>query len=200
MAKELLKPVAAKLASLVYAGVLYAPIEPGTSFVESAVFLDVWQDTMLCVWRNVRAGRFKEEGSLFTYVYRIALARWLDSLRKYQRFEKGIDREVDLEQIPASRAAQPEGQGIVALLHDIQVFCGDYLTEETQVIMMQHAILVLKNGPEPVRGKELAAAVARAFRERGWAVVSRRVIRFRYRAGRELLQHFLIERGYNVTD
>lgn len=56
---------------------------------------DIFQESVIILYENVRAGKFQEKSSLGTYLTSIAKYRWLKKLRKAQRLEQEIKETTD---------------------------------------------------------------------------------------------------------
>lgn len=68
-----------------YFEMVYAMIRLNNGYRREAE--DVFQDTMVALYQNVRKGLFKGESRLSTYIYSIAKYRWLKQMKKFRREE-----------------------------------------------------------------------------------------------------------------
>jgi hypothetical protein len=168
-------------------------LNPRSTILEGDAFKEVWQETMMSVWKNIKRQRFHPNGSLFAYVAKIADRRTHDRWRKQHNIAKRIDRRVELGEVECTRY---QHERLMALLEDIERFY-DSLPEEKRVILELGVALARENGSGRGTREQHVAHVNAVYLKKGWKIRSVDAIVREYSRLRTELRKFLIERGHH---
>jgi RNA polymerase sigma factor (sigma-70 family) len=89
--------------------------------------VDIFQDTLMILHRNIRTGIFRGDSTLKTYIYSIARNLWL---RQYQRMQKNAVVEAFAYEHSAEDVAYVRNADLVSgLMQQLKEDCARILTE-----------------------------------------------------------------------
>ena len=153
--------------------------------LNAADLSDIWQETLMSVWRQVGRGNFKENGRLDALLRTIARRRAIDLLRRRPPHE-WILGELEFEWVEWL----DRNEELVVALED----CATRLTERLRVVLLVDVDLFHAHGQEWVPLVELVIEINRRL---NLSMSKKAVSNCRCRA-RQAMRDCLNEKGYDV--
>ena len=177
--------VARKLTALARGGrsaALVRLLKPGLTQLDRDKFNDIWEETLVSVWKNVVAGKIGKDGSLMSYVLTIARRRTSDWWRK--RSKERLRSEWESVARPSPDESDDE------LLIRIETFKSS-LSERDQVILEYGLALTMEMGSKHGYSAVLVEWLKETYAEKGWFFGSDDAVVRKYGRLRARLRNFL---------